>query len=266
LRRFDFSGKPPFSSDLLFEARDEAGQRQPVIHAPRVVFAPGGGYLVLFGTGAMIEDDPQAAAFAPQSFYAVKDSAAHPSSSPAGRGDLAKRVLSGGGPYVIKGDEFDYAGAGAKRGWYFDFPAARSDGERLAASPVLAPGAVLITTSAPGADPCAPTSSRTYVLDVLTGLALPADGVTGWPVKAAAGALPLMLELGAFTGTRRPTGGAGAIRKIGIVHLQGGGAAPSMEQVGVSLPAGRLSWREVANWQELHDAANNNPRSSHDAR
>ncbi|HEU4375636.1 MAG TPA: PilC/PilY family type IV pilus protein, partial [Telluria sp.] len=46
LRRFDFSGKPPFSSDLLFEARDEAGQRQPVIHAPRVVFAPGGGYLV----------------------------------------------------------------------------------------------------------------------------------------------------------------------------------------------------------------------------
>ena len=263
LWRFDFSGKPPFSSHPLFEARDEAGRRQPVTHAPRVAFAPGGGYLVLFGTGGSTEDaDPRATDFAPQSFYAVKDSAARSPVPVSGRGELAKRVLSGAAAaYTITGDEFDYAGTGAKHGWYFDFPNARSDGERLAASPMLAPGAVFVSTIAPDADPCAAVSSRIYVLDVLTGFALPADGVTGRSVKAAAGALPLMLELGAFAGSRGATGGAGAIRKIGIVHLQGDGAAPDVQQVDVTLPARRINWREVANWQELHDAAiKNNPR------
>jgi type IV pilus assembly protein PilY1 len=261
LRRFDFSGKPPFSSDAIFEARDEAGQRQPVTHAPRVVFAPGGGYLVLFGTGGSIEDDGHGPAFAPQSFYAVKDSAALPAAPVGGRGDLARRVLSGTGPYAIKGDEFDYAGAGAKSGWYFDFPAARGEGERLAASPMLAPGAVFISTVAPGPDPCVADFTRTYALNVLTGFALQPDGATGRPVKAAAGALPLMFGLGASTGLRSATGGAGAVRKIGIVQLQAGALAADVQQIDVSLPAGRLSWREVANWPELHDAATKtNPR------
>ena len=258
LWRFDFRGKPPFSSGVLFEARDETGRRQPVTHAPRVAFAPGGGYLVLFGTGSAIDGDPQPEGFAQRSFYAVKDSAARPPVPVNGRGELAKRVLSGTAAYTIDGDEFDYAGTGARKGWYFDFPNARSEGERLAASPVLAPGTVFISTVAPGADPCADAPSRTYVLDVLTGLASLAGGVTGRQVKAAAGALPLMLELGAFTGPRGATGGAGAIRKIGIVHLQGGGAAPDVQQVDVTLPARRISWREVANWQELHDAATKN--------
>jgi type IV pilus assembly protein PilY1 len=256
LWRFDFNGKPPFSGHSLFEARDDAGRRQAVTHAPRVVFAPGGGYLVLFGTGGPLEDaEAQPEGFAQQSFYAVKDSAARPPVRVGGRGELAKRVLSGAAAYTIKGDEFDYTGTGARSGWYFDFPNARSDGERVAASPALAPGAVFVSTIAPGADACVDASSRTYVLDVLTGLALQDGGVTGRPVKAAAGALPLMLELGAVTASRGATGGAGAIRKIGIVHLQGEGAAPDVQQVDVHLPARRISWREVANWQELHDAA-----------
>jgi type IV pilus assembly protein PilY1 len=250
------SGKPPFSSDKLFEARDEAGRRQPVTHAPRVAFAPAGGYLVLFGTGTPIEDGERPPeGFAQQSFYAVKDSAARPPVPVKGRSALAKRLLSGTAAYTIDGDEFDYAGTGAKKGWYFDFPYALSEGERLAASPVLAPGTVFISTTSFSADPCADASSRTYVLDVLTGLASLADGVTGRRKKAAAGALPLMLELGASAGPRGATGGAGAIRKIGIMGLQSDGAAPDVQQVDVTLPARRISWREVANWQELHDAA-----------
>jgi type IV pilus assembly protein PilY1 len=99
------------------------------------------------------------------------------------------------------------------------------------------------------------------VLDALSGFAFNADGVaasdsaTGRLTTAAAGALPMVLELGAFTGPRGATGGASATRKIGILHLQGGDAAPGVQQVDVSLPARRISWREVANWQELHDAA-----------
>jgi type IV pilus assembly protein PilY1 len=270
LWRFDFSGKPPFAGKPVFAARDASGGRQPITEAPRVVFAPGGGYLVLFGTGKLIEEaDLRPAGFTPQSFYAVRDIAADsatdstPDATPAavgGRSQLAQRTLSGNDIYTITGDEFAYSGAGAKQGWYVDFPHASVDGERLAASPVLASGTVLVTTLVPGADACN-AATRTYVLDVLTGLAFKADGVaaseaaTGALVRAAPGTLPMVLDLGAGTGPRGATGGARATRKLGVLHLPAGAGAPPVEQVEVQLSAGRLSWREVANWQELHDAA-----------
>ncbi|MET0857039.1 MAG: PilC/PilY family type IV pilus protein [Telluria sp.] len=260
LWRFDFTGKPPFSSAVLFDARDAGGRRQPITHAPRVVFAPGGGYLVLFGTGKLIEEsDLVPSGFTSQSFYAVRDSGASPPVTVNGREELERRIFSGSASYTVTGDEFDYTGAGAKKGWYFDFPQAGTDGERLAASPVLASGAVLVTTTAPGRDPCVPTT-RTYVLDNLTGLAYkdgkPASGAsTGEPAKVRKGVLPIVFELSAFTGERGATGGARATRKIGIVGVQGADSTPDVRQIEVSLPARRVSWREVANWQELHEAA-----------
>jgi type IV pilus assembly protein PilY1 len=259
LWRFDFSGKPPFSSALLFEARDERGQRQPISYPPRVVFAPGGGYLVLFGTGKLIENaDLIPANFAPQSFYAVRDSAS--GLATGGRAQLAQRMLSGSEILTIKGEQFDYSGTDAKHGWYFDFPQARADGERLAASPVLASGTVFVSTTLPGIDPCAAAASRTYVLDALTGFAFTPEGAaasdaaTGAQVRTANGAIPLLLDMAAFTGMRGATGGALVGRKIGVLHLNGEAVAPSLQQVDVRVAARRFSWREVANWQELHDA------------
>ena len=260
LWRFDFSGKPPYSSQVLYEARDAGGGRQQIAHAPRVVFAPGGGYLVLFGTGKMIEEaDLQPPNFGPQSFYAVRDGAS-PFAPVGGRGELARRTLSGNANYTVKGAEFDYAGADAKKGWYFDFPQARTEGERLVASPVLASGTVFVNSIVPGADPCGAAATRTYVLDALSGFAFTggaaaSDSVTGELEKAAPGALPVVLELDAITAARGATGGAGATRRIGVLHLQGEELAPSMQLVDVNLPARRISWREVANWQDLHNAA-----------
>ncbi len=255
LWRFDFSGKPPYSSRPVFTARDDGGRRQPITQAPRVVFAPGGGYVILFGTGKLIEEaDLRPAAFATQSFYAVRDTTA---SEVAGRGELAKRTMSGGANYTIKGEEFVYNGAGARKGWYFDFPNARADGERLAASPVLASGAVFVATVLPGSNACH-AATRTYVLDALSGLALGAGGAatsTAATGEAALGILPVVFELGASTAMRGATGGAGATRKLGVLHLPGDGGAPAMQEVEVRLPARRISWREVANWRELHDAA-----------
>lgn len=263
LWRFDFSGKPPYSSHAVFTARDDDGRRQPITEAPRVVFAPGGGHLVLFGTGKLIEDaDLEPSGFAAQSFYAVRDP-----SDAAGRADLARRTLSGDTDVVVKGDEFAYSGAGAKQGWYFDFPQSRTDGERLAASAVLAGGAVFVTSIVPGRVACAAPATRTYALDTLSGFAFNAAGVavsdaaTGTLTHAAPGTLPLLLELGAVTGARGATGGAGAVRTIGVLHLNGDAAAPTAEQIAIHLPARRLSWREIANWQELHDAATKQPRS-----
>ena len=266
LWRFDFSGKAPFSSAILFEARDDSGQRQPITQAPRVVFAPGGGYLVLFGTGKLIENaDLQPANFAPQSFYAVRDSAASLAAPVSGRSALAARTLSGSTAYTIKGEPFDYSGARAKQGWYFDFAQPRSDGERLAASPVLVSGTAFVHTIVPGVDPCVAPATRSYVLDAVSGFAYKAgvvaasDVSTGVLTRSATGALPQVLALDAFTAARSATGAAQARRRLGVLHLQGegGSAASALLPVEVSVPARRVSWREVANWQELHDAAKN---------
>ena len=262
LWRFDFSGKPPFARRPVFTARDATGRRQQITHAPRVVFAPGGGYLVLFGTGKLIEEiDLQPAGFAPQSFYAVRDGMA---SEVNGRSELAQRTLSGDQAdtrtYAIKGEPFAYSGLGAKQGWYVDFPHARVDGERLAASAVLASGTVLASTIIPGSDPCH-AATRTYVFDALSGFAFNAggvatsDAVTGALARATPAGLPMVLELGASTAPRGASGGAVATRRLGVLHLPGDASAAAMQRVDVQLPARRLSWREVANWQELHDAA-----------
>jgi type IV pilus assembly protein PilY1 len=252
--RFDLS-KLPFSIGPLFEARDDEGRRQPISHAPQAVFAPGGGYLILFGTGSQ---DGQTANFAVQSFYAVKDSAASPPEMVNGRSELVRRTLSGDETYTIDGDEFDYTGPRARKGWYFDFPYSSTDGERLGASPVVAGRTVLVSTVIPGADPCAGPSTRTYMLDTLYGFAFDSSGAalggnsTG---KKRKGPLPVILQLSAISAAPTPTGAARVTRKLGVVHLQADGGAPEVEQVDIGVPAGRVSWREVANWQELHEAA-----------
>ena len=241
LWRFDFSGKPPYSGQVLFEARDSGGHAQPITHAPRVVFAPGGGYLVLFGTGKLIEDaDLQPPNFAPQSFYAVRDSAAEAMAAVSGRGELARRSLSGEAQYTIKGAAFDYAGADAKKGWYFDFPQARTDGERLAASPVLASGTVLVehhrarrrslrrrgnpylrARFLDAASPSRPTASRPAAARPATWSRTrpaPCRWCWNWAPSAR---------------MRGATGGAGATRKIGVLHLHGDDTAPSMQRIDV---------------------------------
>ena len=82
LWRFDFgsgadnsSWKVGFKNKPLYRAADGTGARvaQPIVAAPIVTKHPNGGYLVLFGTGRLI-DLTDASNMAPQSFYGVWDS------------------------------------------------------------------------------------------------------------------------------------------------------------------------------------------------
>lgn len=269
--RFDFTGKPPWSKAVgpgkdgepLFVARDDSGSRQPIAHAPRVVFAPGGGYLVLFATGRLLENaDLDPAGYAMQSFYAIRDSAAKPSVLVNGRSELASRSASGTGPYVINGEALRFDGSGARKGWYLDFPNWRADGERTAGTAFLASGALIFDTLAPGTGACTAAVTRSYAVDALTGLAYTSSGVpeagqvTGEAVEQAAWLSPPMLfDMGMVAGQRSATGASVATHTVNIVRLRGDGKPPLSLPVTVKTPAGRLSWREVANWQELHEAA-----------
>lgn len=268
LWRIDFSGGPPWSDGgarkLIFVARDAQGVRQPITQQVKVAYAPGGGYLLLFGTGKLVEAaDTWPSALLPQSLYAVHDDLSELAPTRS-RGSLEQRSLGvSADAYAVTGAELRYANAatddaGAKHGWYLDLMDTAQTGERSIQSPVLAAGQVFFNTVLPGRDACARPATRLYVLDVLSGFAADAVGsiqpgaVTGRLLDGLARAPPLVLEIKSSVGMAGATGRAEGRKQFAVIQPGLQGAA--IKVVSAPLPARRLSWREVANWRELHEA------------
>lgn len=273
LWRFDFTRTAPWRTDPalqpVFVARDAAGLRQPITQAPKIVHAEGGGYLVLFGTGSLYgrgERDP--ARFAPQSYYAIHDDPAAAPVAPPGRADLLERRLdgvAGQAGFVVSGSPAPAGTGGRPRGWYLDFAGTGADagaGERSIATGTIADGKLVFATVVPGTDPCAAGASRLYVLDALAGL--PADGsgavrprgMTGVLVPGMVHGAPLLLPGARQQTPRGSTGRIDVARTTAVVLPGAAGSAPVMAaSSSATWPAGRLSWREVANWRQLHRAA-----------
>jgi type IV pilus assembly protein PilY1 len=243
LWRFDFSGKAPsnVAVQLLFVARDAQGLRQPITQRPNVVFATGGGHLVLFGTGKMNQaSDNDTASFKGQSFYAIRDpgSQSGPSDHAAvsGRAALARRDL---------GNVADPADA--SHGWYLDFDA--SSGERSINGASLAGGKVFFNTVVPGRAPCTVAATRSYAVGVLSGLAR--GGALAPSTRRSA---PVVLETASEIGPRSATGRA--LLRQHHALLDAGNAGIVQTAISDPIPVQRLSWREIANWPELHQGAN----------
>ena len=265
--RIDMATGPPWKDDvgrkLVFVARDAQGRRQSVTQQLKVAYAPGGGYLLLFGTGKLVEAaDTWPAALLPQSFYAVHDDL-NEQAPTRGRDDLAARtvgVAAGADSLAIDGGEVRHTGAGARHGWYLDFVATEKTGERSVHGAVLAAGRVAFNTVLPGRDACARPATRLYVLDVLSGFAADAVGTvrageqTGKLLDGLARAPPQLLELGRQLGAAGATGRAEG-RKQFVVVQPGMPGVAAVKAASGALPAKRLGWREVANWRELHEAA-----------
>lgn len=266
--RLDMAGGPPWKEGqgrkLVFVARDAQGRRQPVTQQLNAAYAPGGGYVLLFGTGKLVEAaDTWPSAFLSQSFYAVHDDmlASSPTRS---RADLEQRGLGeAAGDVRVDGAELRYTGSDAMRGWYLDFLNPAQTGERSISSPVLAAGKVLFNTVLPGRDPCARPATRLYVLDVLSGFAADGAGVvqpgaqTGRLFDGLARAPPLALELNSTVGAATAAGRAEGRKELVVLQpdLPGASSGAGLKVLSAPLPARRLSWREVANWRELHEAA-----------
>jgi type IV pilus assembly protein PilY1 len=261
LWRLDFHGGAPWSgasgdAKPVFVARDAQDLRQPISTKPRVVFASGG-YLVLFGTGKFAEHaDAAPGNFAPQSFYAIHDAAS--SGAVATRADLAQRKAkpAEGGGYTMEGGFFGY-GSGGKKGWVLDFPDSDKSGERVVTDAVVLNGTVFFNSLIPGSDPCAAGGGRSYALATLTGM--PAADVTGFVSTVGLLGAPLVLDIGYTRGPRNAIGARVVQRRHGVVNFGTGGskgmASPAEGGDGVAaLRAGRFSWREILNWQELRNA------------
>jgi len=264
LWRFDFQGYPPWTGRaVLFVARDASGKRQPIAQQPTVVYAQGGGYLILFGTGRLIEAaDLSAAGDASQSFYAILDRLEQPPDTVRGRSELTPLVLHGARDAASLSLS-DGGTAPGSKGWYVDFLDAAATGERSLNSGMLLGGVLYVNTLLPGADSCTPARSRSYAFDVATGSARTVDrlGSSGDYVSAPyAGVLqPMYAALPAAFALPDADAVVGLYRvqSYAIANFAAEDTVPmrSAGRVQVKTRFGRLSWREVANWRELHAAS-----------
>ncbi len=260
------SASSTLKTKVLFSAKDNNGLIQPITTQPRVVFAQGGGYLVLFGTGQYLENnDTLPANFKTQTFYAIYDQPKDTSSDNVttdvvtGRAQLAPRsavlnsdktaVIVSGSDAIIGPNKND------KRGWYMDFAESISLGERNVSNAVIADGLVYFNSLSPGADPCGNGGGRAYTLNVLTGL--PPGGLSGLISTVGLFGPPTLYYVNdTAQGVSTSTGLRSAKKQAGVFSIGSGGAGGTLQVTGSSgqsilAPAGRFSWREIFNWQKL---------------
>jgi type IV pilus assembly protein PilY1 len=266
LWRFDFTGSLPWSKENagttpVFTALDAFSHRQPITIQPRVVHAPGGGYVILFGTGKFMEErDISPSGFSVQSFYGIYDSL-QKSYKVSGRSQLEPRAVSKSAEALqFAGKEFEFGeSADKKRGWYFDFPDSNKTGERSISNPLVDSGRLIFNSLIPCTGVCPDGGGRSYVLNPLTGMPF-GKAITGLLSEVGMPTSPLMLQTSAVSSKRNVVGKAVTRRRAVIVNGGSGGPKESLEvrqddaEGGVGelvLPAMRFSWREILNWQEF---------------
>lgn len=241
LWRFDFSGSAPWPKapgKPLFVARDASGRRQPITQQPLLAYASNG-YFILFGTGRLIAQADRKPS--PQSYYAIIDSLQTPPDIITGRSQLTQRFLDGRDMRMEPGS----------KGWYIDFTDAV---ERSTNTGTLTDGVVLFNTVLPGADMCSPTSSRSYALRVTSGLpAESATAITGEPSPDYF-PLPVLLPQTISRSGPDPVGRIVQQKTYALVGATAEGPLVTIGSVRTTRRVGRLSWREIVNWRELHEA------------
>jgi type IV pilus assembly protein PilY1 len=244
----------PWSAPIpFFSAVDSLGKFQPIVAKPSVVFAPGGGYLVLFGTGRLLAPEEGLATYhTVQSLYAVHDTTLR-GQRPILRRTLVARTARKLGPdsYTIDGASFTYgSGTSDRDGWYLDFPDAIHTGERQVDAALADSGLIVFRSLIPAIDGCDRGDGRTYFLAPLNGFS-PVDvtvtrASTGGPVA------PLLLT--SFErSSPSATGGAVLSRRITVLNPRVDGTsdtAAHSPSVTVALPVQRLGWRELGNWSD----------------
>ncbi|MYN45025.1 pilus assembly protein PilY [Pseudoduganella sp. FT93W] len=266
LWRFDLHGAAPWSgsAERLFTARDQQGRRQPITTQPSIVYDADGAYLILFGTGRLLNrDDLAASGFGTQTFYALRDSLERPVSAISGRQQLMERQL-----FPTQQGLFDISGGRAEagsRGWFIDFWQSERTGERSIDSASVVDGTVVFTTLLPGASACGASHSRSYALNALTGLPASSELVLNAALTEVGlmqpdyAGKPVLLPVARHADVPGP--GASFRRTQVLMQLapvtsaNGALDLAALARIKVVRRAGRLSWREVNNWRELHEAA-----------
>lgn len=251
----------------LYIANTAAGAIQPISMAPSIVSGPVIGGLntvyVAFGTGKYLEPSDKTST-AQNSWYVVyddgtttKDSTPAGNSIVSGRGrlqagtvNLTTGVVST--PAFKAGRALSDTDTTQRSGWYVDFPAS---GERVINNATVAGNNLIFgslipaATGATGSCSAAGGSGNEYTVDVDTG--------NGTVRASRVGLLgePLILDVGSATTYTTSTTTGRRIKTIVKQVIQQGSSGVSATTTSTStIAAGRLSWRQINNYQDLKNA------------
>jgi len=275
--RFNFAAATSLSTLApvrLFTAKDANDRAQPITAQPAITYAPERGALILFGTGKYENEtdihpsDAHPNHFNSNSFYAIysPDSSDEAELLIHARSELAQRKLNFASAsdsrahsgYQIMGTDFVYGDGKTedeKKGWYMDFPQSEITGERSISKALISNGHVYFNTIIPSTSPCKiKTTSRSYQLDTLTGKSKNMDKITGFTTHSGILGSPVSLLTRSESSARDAMGGRTTTQLYAVFNFNGGndyGTISPVETDKVEQKTGRLSWREIQNWQDL---------------
>jgi len=247
----------------LFIAKDALGNAQPITVAPALVRNPlNTSIYVAFGTGKYLETGDRSTVSA-QSFYAVLDNQSivadnsTPSSIINGRGRLIAGTLTAATgvvtvPAFVWGRPLTDGDTTQRSGYYFDFI---TGGERQISGMTLIGNTLVFGSLIPGsagdASACGVSGGggSEYRVNIDTGVSSfqpSIVGVLGQPLVTDLTAATIS-TLSDSTGKRSKT-----LKSI-VINQGSTGIATSLTQL-TTITAGRLSWRQINNYQNLKNS------------
>ena len=233
----------------IFVATDAALKRQPITTSPQIVEANTLGYMVVFGTGKFVEPTDTSTADV-QSIYGIWDSLENTAANyTVPRGKLYQRAasLSGGSVALGTGTFAFGTGTGQYRGWYINLPETR---ERISVESALGIGVVAFSAAIPEGTCSGDGSGRRYCLSPVFGNSLGCSSAATPGIPSGPKIIQYELEDSSYS-TRSPSGRRTVTIEQKVlssstkITTAGNALVSSGTIQSVSIPAGRISWREL---------------------
>ena len=250
----------------MFVATDGATtpNRQPITMAPALSFGPNRGIIVSFGTGRYLSAADNSAPFKVQSMYSVfdnnsatPDSTSSPTAAISGRGRLQAGTVTSTS-IAVSGFAWGRPAAdndtSSRAGWYFDFyqsgttSTATGTGERQISGLGVLAGRLVFGSVIPAVTSCDNGTGNLYVIDTLSGngsATVSNVGILGEPFLTRVGYSTLYVS--------DPTGSRKETTRYQIIKQGSGGLGTQASQT-INTTVGRLSWREISNYQDVRNA------------
>ncbi len=233
----------------IFVATDAALKRQPITTAPQIVEANTIGYMVVFGTGKFVEPSDTSTADV-QSIYGIWDSLENTVADfTVPRAKLYQRAASlSGGSVALGTGTFAFGKTTGKyRGWYINLPETR---ERISVESALGIGIVAFSAAIPEGTCSGDGNGRRYCLNPVYGTALGCSTASNPGIPSGPKIIQYELEDSSYS-ARSPSG-----RRTVTIEQKVLGSSTKITTAGnalvssgtvqsVSIPAGRMSWREI---------------------
>jgi type IV pilus assembly protein PilY1 len=244
----------------LFISTDSVGKTQPITMAPTVVIGPNQGTIVVFGTGKYLESaDNILTGAQTQSVYAIYDAEFSSGTLKyiTGRGKLKQGSISAG---LVNIDSFTWGRPATdsdntqRAGWYIDYLSA---GEKQVSDFTLFGDRVIFGSIIPPQnvnDPCVGGKSNLYALGIAGGSGSSASNGSGTLESSNVGLIsqPYVVESKDASVTTSDSAGrrTKTITKKAVVVGSTGIQVSGTTQTD-TITLGRLSWRQINNYQEL---------------